>query len=337
MKCTLKFEPLPEDYSIVRYSDTDSVFVSMMTHSYTKYINMIQNFQKTAEITEETRAQIDTLKQACMRESFVEGKRLAKEISDLFPPPISLEFEKVYNPCIILSKKRYFGNYYGTTPEKMDYVDYKGIVLKRRDNPDIVKIVYSDIINPLLDEGQRGIPLSIKNLTKHLDDLVANKTPVNSLMVTKTLSKGYGSVCDSCVSGCENCIDGVVRQDSDYKNFNLPQVRVAMKMRARDAGKAPKTNDRINYVFIDDGNPKSKLYERAEDAEYYSSHKDTMTIDTLYYIENQLANPITEVLSLMTKESDAIFKKYIDAAKKKKLQVRPKNQPSILKWLGPRA
>lgn len=40
--------------------------------------------------------------------------------------PIKLEFEKVYFPYLLISKKRYAGLYW-TNPEKFDKMDAKGI------------------------------------------------------------------------------------------------------------------------------------------------------------------------------------------------------------------
>ena len=44
-----------------------------------------------------------------MRSQFEEGEKLAATISASFPPPIELEFEKVYMPYCLYGKKRYAG------------------------------------------------------------------------------------------------------------------------------------------------------------------------------------------------------------------------------------
>jgi DNA polymerase delta subunit 1 len=41
--------------------------------------------------------------------------------------PIKLEFEKVYFPYLLISKKRYAGLYW-SNPEKFDKMDAKGIL-----------------------------------------------------------------------------------------------------------------------------------------------------------------------------------------------------------------
>jgi DNA polymerase delta subunit 1 len=55
------------------------------------------------------------------------GEQLAASlVTSKFKPPNELEFEKVYMPYILYSKKRYAGQMY-TRPEKPDKIDIKGL------------------------------------------------------------------------------------------------------------------------------------------------------------------------------------------------------------------
>ena len=54
------------------------------------------------------------------------GSEAAEFVTQKFVKPIKLEFEKVYFPYLLISKKRYAGLYW-TKPEKYDKMDSKGI------------------------------------------------------------------------------------------------------------------------------------------------------------------------------------------------------------------
>jgi DNA polymerase delta subunit 1 len=54
------------------------------------------------------------------------GQIAADFVTKDFQKPIKLEFEKVYHPYLLISKKRYAGLLF-TNPEKYDKIDAKGI------------------------------------------------------------------------------------------------------------------------------------------------------------------------------------------------------------------
>ena len=57
------------------------------------------------------------------------GSEAADFVTSKFIKPIKLEFEKVYFPYLLISKKRYAGLYW-TRPEKYDKMDTKGIEVR---------------------------------------------------------------------------------------------------------------------------------------------------------------------------------------------------------------
>lgn len=52
------------------------------------------------------------------------GREAAVAVSNTFPHPVRLEFEKVYFPYLLMNKKRYAGLLW-TNPDKHDKIDSK--------------------------------------------------------------------------------------------------------------------------------------------------------------------------------------------------------------------
>jgi len=77
------------------------------------------------------------------------GKEAAAFVSQYFPEPIKLEFEKVYCPYLLMNKKRYAGLLW-TKPDKYDKIDAKGIETVRRDNCGLVQETVQNCLNNLL-------------------------------------------------------------------------------------------------------------------------------------------------------------------------------------------
>ena len=61
-----------------------------------------------------------------LKEVMAMGSEAAEFVTTKFVKPIKLEFEKVYYPYLLISKKRYAGLYW-TNPAKYDKMDSKGI------------------------------------------------------------------------------------------------------------------------------------------------------------------------------------------------------------------
>ena len=61
------------------------------------------------------------------------GTQAAQYVTTFFAEPISLVFEKCYNPFLLMNKKRYAGLLW-TNSQKYDKIDCKGIETVRRDN-----------------------------------------------------------------------------------------------------------------------------------------------------------------------------------------------------------
>lgn len=201
----------------------------------------------------------------------------SSKFKKLLKKPHDLEYEKTFWPFILLSKKRYVGNMY-----EMDNNKFKqksmGIVLKRRDNANIVKKIYGGIIETILNK--QDVQGSIKFLKDQLQMMIDGKCDINDLIITKALR-------------------------AEYKD----PTRIAHKVLAerigdRDPGNKPQINDRIPYVYVkvDKKDVKEKVLqgERIEPPEYVKKHN--LKIDYGHYITNQIMKPILQVYGLVVEQ-----------------------------------
>ncbi|KAJ1990082.1 DNA-directed DNA polymerase delta [Coemansia spiralis] len=213
-----------------------------------------------------------------LEEAMKLGNEAAEHVTSEFIKPIKLEFEKVYFPYLLINKKRYAGLYW-TRTEKYDKLDTKGLETVRRDNCELVPLVLDTCLKMLLID--RNVDGAVEYTKGVIADLLQNKIDLSMLVITKQLSK------------------------TDYAGKQA-HVELAERMRKRDAGSAPQLGDRVPYVIIK-GTKNAKAYEKAEDPIYVLDNN--LPIDTTYYLEHQLTNPLMRIFEpILGTKVNSIFK-----------------------------
>lgn len=259
--------------------------------------------------------------------SFKLGEEAADKISATFKDPIELEFEKVYLPYLLFSKKRYAGLMY-TNPSKPDYIDAKGIQLVRRDNCPFVKQVSQNVLNTIMYELDTNKAIDLVKTAAN--KLLNYEVSVDDLVVSKSLKRVYYVKSKKEISADSTYIDcGSFYLVHTYKSSNQPHITVAKKLESRESGTGPKSGDRVPYVFIDTGNSKDLQYTKAEHPSYVKEHN--LKIDVIYYLEHALKSPLEGLFSLFLHEktSDILFS---DA--KNIFHLRQYQPVDIFKFLG---
>jgi DNA polymerase elongation subunit (family B) len=256
----------------------------------------------------------------------------SKCISSVLPPPMAQEYEKVLWPFAIITKKRYVGNLYEKNPKKFKQKSM-GIVLKRRDNAPIVKVVCGGVIKKILND--RSPQKAVEFTRKTLKDILANKYPIEKYIITKTLKSSY-------------------KDRSSIVHAVLADI-----MAERDPGNKPQSNDRIPYVYkvVDEDLVLSKKYKKYVDKKNKVAEKckcdprkcecykkicsrkkcinniqcvcfeevmqsdrvehptylldNKLRIDYLFYITNQIMKPTMQFLDLIMEDPNKIFDEYI--------------------------
>jgi len=223
------------------------------------------------------------------------------KIKPLLKKPHDLEFEKIFFPMILFSKKRYCANKYEHDVNKFKQISM-GIVLKRRDNANIVKKIYGGIIDIILNK--HDIKESIRFLSKSLQDLIAGEYPLEDFIITKTL-KGH------------------------YKDpSKIAHKVLAERIKERSPGNAPQANDRIPFAYIDVKDQKVLQGERIEHPDYIK--EKNLKLDYAFYITNQLQNPVLQLYALILEQLDG-YRKPADhwTEMKTKLEKEGKSQKFV--------
>lgn len=205
------------------------------------------------------------------------GIDVSSKFKSLIKHPHDLEYEKIFYPFILFSKKRYCANKYEFDDHKCK-MNSMGIALKRRDNAQIVKTIYGGVLDIILNE--QNIRKSIIYMQDNIRDLIEGKYPMEELIITKSLK-------------------------SDYKDPDKIAHKVlAERMGERDEGTRPQVNDRIPFVYILKNDKKKKVLqgERIEHPDYIRSNN--LKPDYEFYITNQIMKPCLQLYALVLEQLD---------------------------------
>ena len=199
---------------------------------------------------------------------------LAGEIASKFlKKPHDLEYEKTFDPYFLFSKKRYVGILYEKNPNKGKR-KAMGLVLKRRDNADIVKDIYGGNIDIFMKDGD--VKKAIKFTKDFLQNIIKGNIDMKKLVISKALRDWY-KVPES-----------------------IAHKVLADRMGKRDPGNKPAVGSRIPYVYIQtDG--KAKLQgDRIEHPDYIK--ENGLKPDYGFYITNQIMKPLLQLFGLVLED-----------------------------------
>ena len=249
---------IPENYNgKTVYGDTDSSMI---------YFEHIKNNNDAVKLAEE----------------------VTKEMEKHFRKPMKLEFEKIYEKYLILSKKRYIAQVANKEGKIVDFVK-KGVVLTRRDNCKALRDIYLKTAVDILDNVPKNT--IIENVVDYINDMFKRKLDYTMFVITKSLSKDI--------------------HEYDTKKSLPSHVQLAKRMRER--GQNAETGSRIEYLFTTLGRPDIDFNQgdKVESLEYYEKWLCYMRIDYLYYLKKQMTTPLDEILSVGLKTDNFMEKIYL--------------------------
>jgi DNA polymerase elongation subunit (family B) len=240
------------------------------------------------------------------------GERAAAECTKLFKAPNDLELEKVYCPYFLYSKKRYAAKMWVQEKGemKMEKVDIKGLQVVRRDNAPYVRDVCKELLDVILESPNRDGAIELAR--QRADELMKGKVPIEKLTLTKLLAAEYK------VKG----VPQKVTDDKWSKEMNHPHVTVYRRTKRREPGSEPQIGDRVPFVVVNGRG--EKMFQNADDPKWVT--ENAVSINYNYYFNNQLRNPVCELLSPLVKNPDEIFK---DVRVPKKVFAKHQGGPTL--------
>ncbi|KAJ2001128.1 DNA polymerase zeta, partial [Coemansia thaxteri] len=200
------------------------------------------------------------------------GQEIAEAVTKMNPAPVKLKLEKVYQPCVLLTKKRYAGWMYTSAEQDEPLLDVKGMELVRRDGC----VAMQRILKGTLDSLFKTNDLSLVRayVTSEITKLLRGELPLHDYIIAKEARMGT------------------------YSGRVLPaHAKVAADAMQRDPRAEPQYGERVPYVVVSSG-PNARLTDQVVRPQLLLTRPE-LRIDSRYYIDKQIVPALDRVLSLV--------------------------------------
>ncbi|OTB04699.1 hypothetical protein M426DRAFT_11334 [Hypoxylon sp. CI-4A] len=206
-------------------------------------------------------------------QAFDIGNEIAKAVTDMNPRPIKLKFEKVYQPCVLLAKKRYVGYKYESKDQAKPDFDAKGIETVRRDGTPAEQMIEEKALKILFE--------------------TADLSHVKSY---------FQKQCEKIMRGAVSMQDFCFAREVKLGTYSdrgppPPGALISTKKMLEDARAEPQYGERVPYVVVS-GAPGARLIDRciAPEELLTNSH---LQLDSEYYISKNLIPPLERIFNLV--------------------------------------
>ena len=297
---------------VVVYGDTDSIFNNFGIGN-----------RETGEILHS---------KEILMPAIVLGNMVSKFVQAKLRFPHELSYEKTFFPFAIFSKKRYVGNKY--TDDDVEFTQTSmGIVLKRRDNAQIVKKVIGGMVDIMMNEID--CDKTIIFTKKSIKDIFKGKYPIKDFVTSKTIKdiNKYKTTVKKDAKGNPILVGG-----EEQNIINIAHVMLAQKMIKEKRANAPQANDRVPFAYIE--MPKIRGHkllqgEKIEHPDYII--ENNLKIDYMFYITNQIMLPAIQFLELVTAKPEDATELFNDLIKEEECKRSGKpymKNVSLDRWLS---
>ena len=215
------------------------------------------------------------------------SNKITNKITSIFPEPIYLKFEKVYNPLVLISKKHYAGYKFETINEYLSYINNK------------LNSTNSNNLSIYLES--KGIETVRRDTCSLVSKMI--ETIINILFQSRCLSKVYSYIektINSILQGEINTKDFVIAKEvklGTYKNISRlpPSAQIAYEKHCKDLNYFPLLGDRVGYLVVNLGDNKNiKLKDCLRSVEDFNSNIEVLNYR--YYIEKLILPAINRLI-----------------------------------------
>lgn len=207
-------------------------------------------------------------------EAFSIGEQISQRVTSMNPRPVKLNFEKVYHPCVLQSKKRYVGWKFENARAVEGTFDAKGIETVRRDTCGAVQKILMKSLRMLFTDPDLSRIKAYQQ--KQFRKILTQRISLEDFIFSKEVKLG------SYAAG----------------RLPPPAALVAEKKMRRDQRKEPLYKERVRYVVVY-GKPKSQLYDLVVEPEELLDRRKGLRLNGIYYITKQILPSLDRVFILI--------------------------------------
>ncbi|KAH8290298.1 hypothetical protein KR054_001671 [Drosophila jambulina] len=206
-------------------------------------------------------------------EAFRIGEEIAQAVTEMNPQPVKLKLEKVYQPCLLQTKKRYVGYMYETADQAQPVFEAKGIETVRRDGCPAVAKMLEKVLR-LLFETQDVSQIK-QYVCRQFTKLLSGRANLQDLIFAKEFRGLNGYKPTACV----------------------PALALTRKWMQKDPRRIPRRGERVPFIIVNGppGMQLIRLVRSPHDVLANEGHK----INAMYYITKAIIPPLNRCLLLI--------------------------------------
>ncbi|CAM6067733.1 unnamed protein product [Sphagnum tenellum] len=206
-------------------------------------------------------------------DAFKIGQEIAAAVTAMNPTPVTLKMEKVYHPCVLLTKKRYVGYSFESPGQLKPIFDAKGIETVRRDSCAAVAKTLERSLRILFET--QDLSQVKQYLQRQWSKILSGRISLHDFIFAKEVRLGTYSARASVLP---------------------PAAIVASKAMAVDPRAEPRYGERVPYVVVH-GEPGARLSDVVVDP--HTMLANGLRLHDTYYITKQIIPALQRVFGLV--------------------------------------